>query len=160
MFPYYDWHYQTHLTHPAGSTAPVPVVIRERVYDDPDAESSWRTETEGLNGIVISDHNKTVAALGEPTDMLDAYMKDGTVGTVYTMICVAYGVQVIVETDEHNDPEMAWYIQELWDGDIYVTETEVWNAHTQRWLSDSDHIGLLVSRKQVEAHFANMSPSQ
>ena len=165
MFPYYDWHYQTHLTqlaHPRGSNAPVPVVIRERVYDDPDPSSTWRSETEGLNGIVVKRHQPPTA-LGESTAMLDAYtgsaagLKDYTAGIVYTMIDVDYGTHVVVETAEHNDPEMARYIQALWDEDIYVTETEVWDAHTQQWESDCDHIALLVGKSQVEAHFADMS---
>ena len=157
MFPYYDWHYQTHLTSPVGSTDPVPVVIRERVYDDPDPSSTWRSETEGLNGIVVSKRHQPPTALGESADLLDAYMASNTAGIVYTMIDVAYDVQVVVETYEHNDPEMARYIQALWDEDIYVTETEVWDAHSQQWVSDCDHIELLVGRSQVKAHFADMT---
>lgn len=159
MFPYYDWHYQTYLTQPAGSTDPTPVVIRERVYDNPDASSTWQAETEGLNGMVLKLH-RPPTALGEDTSMLDAYMASQTVGIVYTMIDVAWDTQVVVETHEHNDPDMTQHIQALWDEDTYITETQTWCALSQQWETNYDHIGLLVGRSAVEDHFARLSISR
>ena len=152
-FPYYNWHYKTYITKPAGdSTDPTPVVIRERVYDNPNPASTWQAKTEGLNGMVIKRH-QIPTALGDDTSMLYAYMTSQTAGLVYTMIDVAWDVQVIVETTEHNDRDMARHIMALWDEDTYVTETEVWCNQTQQWEANYDHTDLLVGKDAVFAHF-------
>ena len=152
MFPYYDWHYKTYITKPAGATDPTPVTIRTRVYDDPDPETSWQAETTGLNGMVLK-ILQPPTALGEDTSMLDAYMASKTAGLVYTMIDVSRDTQVIVESNEHNDPDMTKYIQALWDEDTYITESETWCQHSQQWVAQFDFVSLLVGKDAVAAHF-------
>jgi hypothetical protein len=152
MFPYYDWHYKTYIMPAGDSTDPTPVVIRERVYNDPDPSTTWGVETEGINGLVIKRHQITTA-LGSDTSMLYAYMTSQTAGLVYTMIDVDCDTQVIVETPEHNDRNMARHIMSLWYEDTYLTETQVWDSHSQQWEANYDHTDLLVGKDAVFEHF-------